>query len=66
MELSKDIEREGHVIAMDNFFTSIGLFKDLAVQTIYATRTMRSNRFGIPIALKDAKPFNRMPQSILE
>jgi hypothetical protein len=30
MELSKDIEGKLHVITMDNFFTNIGLFKDLA------------------------------------
>jgi hypothetical protein len=29
MELSKDMEEKAHVIAMDNFFTSIELFMDL-------------------------------------
>jgi hypothetical protein len=29
MELSKYIEGKRHVIIMNNFFTSIGIFKDL-------------------------------------
>jgi hypothetical protein len=30
MELSKEIEKKVHIIAMDNFFTNVGLFKNLA------------------------------------
>jgi hypothetical protein len=55
MELSRDIEWKGHVIAMDNFFTNVGLFKDLAAKAIYATRTLRSNHTGISNALKGSK-----------
>jgi hypothetical protein len=61
MELAKDIEGKGHVIAMDNFFTNVSLFKELGEKTIYATGTLRSNRIGIPSALKDTKAFSRMP-----
>jgi hypothetical protein len=66
MELVKDIEGKGHVIAMDNFFTSISLFKELAEKAIYATGTLRSNRIGIPSTLKDTKTFSRMPQGTLD
>jgi hypothetical protein len=52
-----------HVIAMDNFFTSIRLFEDLASRRINAIGTMRLNRMDISIALKDTKAFDRMSQS---
>ena len=61
MELSRDIEGKRHVIAMDNFFLSVGLFKELVEKAIYATRTLRSNRIGILSAFKDTKAFSRMP-----
>jgi hypothetical protein len=66
MDLAKDIEGKWHVIAMDNFFTSIGLFKELGEKTIYATGTLRSNCIGIPSALKDTKTFSRMSQGTLD
>ena len=66
MELSRDIEKKRHVIAIDNFFTSIGLFKDLVEKAIYATGTLRSNCIGIPSALKNTKTFSRMPQGTLD
>jgi hypothetical protein len=65
-ELSRDIERKGHVIAINNFFSSIGLFKKLAEKAIYATGTMRSNRIGISSTLKNTKAFSRMPQGTLD
>ena len=30
MELTKGLKNKGHVIVMDNFFTSVQLFQDLA------------------------------------
>jgi hypothetical protein len=66
MDLAKDIEGKWHIIAMDNFFTSVGLFKELGEKTIYATGTLRSNRIGIPSAFKDIKVFSRMPQGTLD
>jgi hypothetical protein len=62
MKLSRDIEGKEHIIAMDSFFTSVGLFKELAEKAIYATGTLRSNRIGIPSALKNTKAFSRVPQ----
>ena len=61
MELSKDIKGKKHVTAMDNFFTSVGLFKDLASWAIFVTWIIRSNCVGAPIALKDKETFNKMP-----
>lgn len=60
MKYSKDVEGTWHVIAMDNFFTSVGVFKNLIAQTIYATETMRSNHVGIPITLNDTKTFYKI------
>jgi hypothetical protein len=48
------------------FFTSVGLFKELAEKAIYATRTLRSNRIGIPSALKNTKAFSRVLQGTLD
>jgi hypothetical protein len=66
MGLSRDIEGKVHVITMDNFFTSVGLLKELVEKAIYAMGTLRSNLIGIPNALKDTKVFNRMPQGTLD
>jgi hypothetical protein len=66
MELSRNIEGKGHVIAIDNFFTNIDLFKELTEKAIYATGTLRSNRIGISSALKNTKVFSRMPQRTLD
>jgi hypothetical protein len=43
MDLVSDIERNGHVITMDNSPSNIGLFKELASNGIYVIRTMKSN-----------------------
>jgi hypothetical protein len=66
VELSRDIKEKGHVIAMDNFFTSVGLFKELVEKAIYTTGTLRSNCIGIPSALKNTKAFSRVPQGTLD
>ena len=66
MELSKDIKGKWHVIAIKNFLSNIGLFKDLASRGIYALWTMRSKCIGISIALKDTKAINKMFLDILQ
>jgi hypothetical protein len=66
MESSRNIEGKWHVITMNNFFTSIDLFKELPENAIYAMGTLKSNRIGIPNALKDIKIFSRMPQKTLD
>ena len=40
-------------IYFDNFFTSIGLFIDLSKMGLYGCGTLRTNRKGFPITLKD-------------
>jgi hypothetical protein len=54
------------VITMDNYFTSIGLFKALLERGIYATGTLRNNRIGIPSDLKNTKTFIKSAQGTLE
>jgi hypothetical protein len=51
---------------MDNFFTSVGLFEELASMQIYATGTVRSNRIGLPLALKNRGAFRNAPHGTLE
>jgi hypothetical protein len=46
LDLAADVQGKGHVISMDNFFTSVGLLQDLVSMHIYATGTVRSNRIG--------------------
>jgi hypothetical protein len=58
-------ENKGHVVAMDNYFTSVRLFKDLLGKGIYATGTLRSNRVGIPSILKNKKQYRRSLQGTL-
>jgi hypothetical protein len=58
-------KNKGHVVTMDNYFTSVGLFKDLLSKGIYATGTVRSNRVGIPSVLKNKKAYRRSPQGTL-
>jgi hypothetical protein len=38
LDLAVDVQRKGHVNSMDNFFTSVGLFEELALRQIYATK----------------------------
>jgi hypothetical protein len=55
LDLAIDIQGKEHVISIDNFFTLIGLFWNLASMQIYATGTMRANRIGLPLTLKDTR-----------
>jgi hypothetical protein len=51
------LDLAAHVISMDNFFTSVGFFEELASMQIYATGTFRSNRIGLPLVLKNTWAF---------
>lgn len=53
-------------MVMDNFFTSILLFRDLERKGIYATSTIRSNRIAIRLHLKNTKTWKRSEQGHLE
>ena len=51
-----------HLLMMDNFFLSLGLFFDLLSMEIYATRIVSSNRMELLLDLKDTKSFKNEPQ----
>jgi hypothetical protein len=56
------LEGKDHLLLMDNYFSSIGLFQDLLRKCIYATSMMRTNRIGLPMVLKNTKAFKRSSQ----
>jgi len=60
------LEGRGHVVVMDNFFTSVELFRDLEQGGTYATGIVRSNRIGLPDFVKDQKAFKKLPQGNLK
>ena len=47
-ELTKKIQGRGHKLYMDNYFSSLDLFDDLATKQIYTCGTVRPNRKGVP------------------
>ena len=51
-ELTKKIERRGHKLYMDNFFSSPELFDDLVKKQIYCCGIVRPNRKGMPQDLR--------------
>jgi hypothetical protein len=46
---------KGHFIYMDNFYSSIGLFKYLRQNCTGACGTVHDNRKGLPTSMKGAK-----------
>jgi hypothetical protein len=62
LNLVSGLEGKGHLLVVDNCFSSIGLFQDLLNRCIYATGTMRPNRIGLPTDLKNTKAFKRSSQ----
>jgi hypothetical protein len=52
------LDGKGHVVVMDNYFSIVGLFTEMASRGIYASGTMRSNRVGLSKDLKNTKSFN--------
>jgi hypothetical protein len=65
VDLLQGHENKAHVVAMDNYFTSVGLFNDLLGRGIYATGTLRSNRVGILSIMKNKKQYRRSPHGTL-
>jgi hypothetical protein len=60
MKLLQGLENKGHYIVMDNYFSSIGLFKELALNGTYAIGTIRSNRVGLPSNLRNLKSWKEV------
>ena len=56
MTLAEPLFDKGHILYMDNFFSSPALFKDLADKQMGACGTLRSNRRGVPATIQQAKP----------
>ena len=51
--LTRDLVGKSYHIYMDNFFSSVSLYRDLLSEMIYCTGTLRSNRRNFPPDLKD-------------
>ena len=54
------LDNRGHVVYIDNFFTSLALCKKLETFGIYTVGTLRSNRKGYPPCLTDKEMLKRM------
>ena len=52
----------GHFVTMDNFFSSIAIFKELLVRGVYACGTIRTNCIGLPSILRNSRTFKNLPQ----
>ena len=52
MELSEMYQYQRRHLYFDNFFSSIKLLRDLEVRQTYACATVRSNRAGLPLVMK--------------
>ena len=50
--LTRDLVGHHYHVYMDNYFSSVGLYKDLLQDNIYATGTLRSDRKHFPLELK--------------
>ncbi|XP_067950223.1 piggyBac transposable element-derived protein 4-like [Watersipora subatra] len=55
MKLMDGHFNKGHRLGVDNYYTSIDLCSDLHQKGTYCTGTVRSNRRGLPPAVKDNK-----------
>ena len=66
LNLVSGLKGKGHLLVMDNYFSSIGLFQDLLRRCIYSTSTMGTNRIGLPMVLKNTKAFKRSSQGTTE
>jgi hypothetical protein len=60
------MENKRHVVVIDNYFTSVGLFKKLFNKGIYETRTFRNNYIGLLLQLSETKEFNKNIQGTLD
>lgn len=51
-----------HCVTIDNYFASTSLFTTSLAEGMYACRTIRSNRIGLPLKLKNTKALKNEPQ----
>jgi hypothetical protein len=66
LKMVDGMDNKGHVVVMDNYFTSVGLFKKLLDKGIYATGTVQNNRIGLPSELSNTKEFDKNVQGTLD
>ena len=66
LKMVEGLDGKGHVVVTDNYFSSVGLFTDLAAREIYATGTMRSNHIGLPLVFQNLRTWDRSNQGTLE
>ncbi|XP_067928780.1 piggyBac transposable element-derived protein 4-like [Watersipora subatra] len=59
MKLMDGHLNKGHHLGVDNYYTSIDLCSDLHQKGTYCTGTVRSNRCGLPSAVKDNKTLQK-------
>lgn len=64
--LLEGLENRGHIVVMDNFFSSVPLFMELLGKGTYATGTVRADRIGLPTALAKKSLYAKSPQGHLE
>jgi hypothetical protein len=57
--LVEGLDDLGHVVVVNNFFTSVELFSDLERRGIYATGTIRANCVGLPHIFKNLVAFKK-------
>lgn len=62
LSLMSGLHGRGHMVFMDNFFTSVKLLMSMVEKGTYGTRTMRSNRKDLPQAMADKTLWAKMPQ----
>ena len=60
------LENRGHIVVLDNFFSSIPLFVDLLGKDTYATGTVKANRIGLPTALAKKSLYAKCTQGHLK
>jgi hypothetical protein len=56
------LHHRGHMVFMDNFFTSIKLLVDMLELGTFGTGTVRSHRIGLPQALANKSLWQKEPQ----
>jgi len=55
MNITKPLHHKNYHVYMDNYFSSPNLYQELADVNLGACGTLRSNRVGVPPAIKNAK-----------
>ncbi|XP_051171549.1 piggyBac transposable element-derived protein 4-like [Leptopilina boulardi] len=59
LNLTKGILNTGTLVAFDNFFTSVKLVSSLHQKGIFSVGTVRANRIGLPIMMKEKSKMQR-------